>query len=117
MTWAKAALTGGLLVLVAMFGIGTENELSTSVMGRTQHCGTPIPTSWLMSGSVVEEQPASAVTSEEKRAAAACAPVVRESRAVVVTTMGVGGLLALVGWTATSTRREAVTRTVTPASA
>jgi hypothetical protein len=117
MTWAKAALTGGLLVLLATFGVGTETMLSTSVMGKTQYCGTPIPTSWLMSGTADQRQPGSAITDDEKRAETACGPVVRESRVVMLTLMGVGGLLALVGWTATQTRREDVPRTVTHARA
>lgn len=117
MTWAKAALTGGLLVLLATFGVGTENMLSTSVMGQTQHCGPAIPTSWVMSGTDHKAQPGSVATDDEKRAAAACGAVVHESRVLVFTIMGVGGLLALVGWTAISTRREDVPRTVTHARA
>lgn len=118
MTWANAALSGGLLVLLAAFGIGTENALSTSVMGQTQHCGTAIPTSWLMSGEPdYKAQPGSVATDDEKRAGTACRPVVRESRVLVFTIMGVGGLLALVGWTAISTRREAMPPTVTHARA
>lgn len=117
MTWAKAALTGGLLVLLATFGIGTENALSTSVKGQTQYCGTAIPPSWLMSGNADQAQPGPAATDDEKRAATACGPVVHESRVLVFTIMGVGGLLALVGWTAISTRREDVPRTVAHARA
>jgi hypothetical protein len=117
MTWAKAALSGGLLVLLATFGVGTENMLSTSVMGQTQYCGSAIPTSWLMSGTAYQRQPGSAATDDEKRAAAACGPVVHESRLFILTIMGVGGLLALVGWTAISTRREDVPRTLTHARA
>lgn len=104
---------GGLLVLLVTFGVGTENALSTTVMGRPQHCGTAIPTSWLMSGSDYRAQPGSVATDDEKRAEAACAPVVHESRVLVFTIMGVGGLLALVGWTVISARREVVSRTVT----
>lgn len=117
MTWAKAALTGGLLVLLATFGVGTENVMSTSVMGRTQYCGSSIPTSWLMSGTAYQRQPGSAATDDEKRAATACGPVVHESRVTMLTIMGVAGLLALVGWTAISTRTEDVPRTVKHARA
>lgn len=117
MTWAKAALTGGLLVLLATFAIGTEDELSTSVTGQTQDCGPSISASWLVSGTPDQAQPGSAVTDDEQRAAIACGPVVREARVRMLTIMGAGGLLALVGWTAISTRREAVPRTVTHARA
>ena len=112
MTWAKAALAGGLLVLVAAFGIGTENKLSASVMGQTQDCGPSISASWLVSGTPDRAQLGSAATSDERRAAAACGSVVHESRMLVVTTMGVGGLLALVGWTAILARRESLPGTV-----
>ena len=117
MVWVKVALAGGLLLLAAAFAVGTENQLSTSVMGQTQHCGTAIPASWLMSGSDDKAQPGSVATDDEKRAETACGPVVHESQVLVFTIMGVGGLLALVGWTAISTRREAVPRTVTHARA
>ena len=110
---AASALTGGLLVLLATFGVGTENALYTPVMGQTQYCGTAIPTSWLMFGTDYQAQPGSAATDDEKRAATACGPIVHESRVVILTIMGVGGLLALVGWTAISTLRDDVPRTVT----
>ncbi|CAM3901568.1 hypothetical protein NOZE110980_19410 [Nocardioides zeicaulis] len=107
MVWAKAALAGGLLVLLAAFAIGTENGLSTTVTGRTQHCGSSIPDSWLMSGA--GNVPASATPAgDERRIAAACSPVVRESRLVLLSVAGVGGLLVLVGWTAISTRDDVV---------
>ena len=115
MIWAKAALAGGLLVLLAAFAVGTENDLSTSVTGQTLGCGPPISASWLVSGTPDRVQPGSAATDEEQRAARACGPVIRESRLLVLTTMGVGSLLALLGWTAISTRREAVPDTLTPA--
>ena len=79
-------------------------------MGQTQRCGTAIPASWLMSGNADQAQPVSAATDEEKRAAAACGPVVQESRVLMWTIMGAGGLLAVVGWTAIATPREAVPR-------
>jgi hypothetical protein len=81
-------------------------------MGQTQHCGTSIPASWLMSGNNDDAPPVSAATDDEKRAATACGPVVRGSRVLLLTIMGLGGLLALVGWTAISTRTEVVRGTV-----
>lgn len=118
MIWAKAALVGGLLVLLGAFAIGTENKQSTSVRGQTQDCGPSISASWLVSGTPDQAtQPGSAATSDERRAAAACRPVIHESRMQIVTIMGMGCLLALVGWTAIRTRGEAVPRTLTPAYA
>lgn len=115
MIWAKAALAGGLLVLLAAFATGTENHLSTSVMGQTQDCGPSISASWLVSGTPDHTQPGSAATNDERRAAAACSPIVHESRVLIVTLMGLGCLLALVGGSAIRTRGEDAPRTVTPA--
>jgi hypothetical protein len=114
--WAKAALAGGLLVLFATFAIGTESELSTSVMGRTRNCGPSISASWLVSGTPDLTHPGSLTTSDERRVAAACTAVVHESRVLVVVVMCAGGLLALVGWTALGTRGEAAPRRVTSAA-
>ena len=41
----------------------------------------------------------------------ACSAVTRRARVLFVTTMGVGGLLAVVGWTALSERRRSTTVT------
>lgn len=114
---AKAALVGGLLVLLAVFAIGTEKQLSVSVMGQTHDCGPSIPASWLVPGTPDQAQLGSAATDDEQRAAAACRPVIYRSRVLIGTTMGAGGLLALVGWTAIITRREAVPTTVARARA
>lgn len=95
MTWLRAALTAGLLVLLVAFAVGTERELTTSVEGRSESCGAAIPVSWLVSGTPDHPRPA-------------CGPVVGRSRVLVLTAMGAGGLLALVGWTGASTRREVV---------
>lgn len=104
MIWARGALAAGLLVLIAAFAIGTEHELSTSVMGQSQSCGPSISASWLVSGTPDQAQPGPAAT--------ACEPVIHESRVLIGTIMGAGGLLALVGWTATGTRGEALPRRV-----
>lgn len=117
MIWAKAAVASGLLVLLAAFAIGTENGLSTSVTGQTHDCGSAISASWLVSGTPDQAQLGSTATEEEQRAARACGPVIHESRTLILTTMGVGGLLALVGWTAIVTRREGVSGTLNPARA
>ncbi|WP_310526791.1 hypothetical protein [Nocardioides sp.] len=117
MIWAKAALAGGLLVLLAAFATGTENQLSASVMGQAQDCGPSISASWLVSGTPDQAQPGSAATDDERRTAASCGPAIHESRVLIVTIMGMGCLLALIGWTAIGTRRETVPHTVTPARA
>ena len=115
MIWAKAALAGGLLVLLAAFAIGTENQLSTSVMGQTQNCGPSISASWLVSGTPDQTHPGSTATNDERRIAAACSPTVHEARVLIMTIMGLGCLLALAGASAIRTRGEAAPRTVTHA--
>jgi hypothetical protein len=117
MIWAKVSLVGGLLVLVAAFAIGTENGLSASVMGQTHDCGPSLSASWLVSGTPDQAQPGSTATGDEQSAASACRPVIHESRVWTLTIMGAGALLALVGWTASSTRGEAVPGAVTHARA
>jgi hypothetical protein len=94
MVWARAALVGGLLVLVAAFAVGTEVNRSTVVAGQFYDCGAAISGSWLMSG-----------TPDDR--ATVCGPVIRQSRVLVVGALGVGGLLALVGWSAVQRRSEA----------
>jgi hypothetical protein len=94
MVWARGALVSGLLVLLAAFAVGTEVDRSTVVAGQSYDCGAAIPASWLVSGT-----PGSAP--------AACGPVIRQSRVLVMGAMGVGGLVALVGWSAVRRRSEA----------
>lgn len=117
MNWAKAALAGGLLLLLAAFAVGTEHELRTSVAGQAQDCGPAISASWLVPGTPDLTQPGSSASDGDRRAAALCGPVVHESRRLIVTLMGVGGLLALAGWTALDTRGRAVRRPLAPAPA
>ena len=95
MVWARIALVSGLLLLLAAFAVGTEQQRSTVVDGQTLRCGPAIPASWLVSGT-----PAGAP--------AACGSVIQQSRWVLGTAMGVGGLLVLVGWTAPRSRTEDV---------
>jgi hypothetical protein len=94
MVWARLALVGGLLVLVAAFAVGTEQHRSTVVAGQSYDCGAAISGSWLMSGT-------------PDLAPSVCGSVIRQSRVLVVGTMGVGGLLALAGWSAIRRRAEA----------
>lgn len=115
MIWAKAAVVGGLLVVFAAFAAGTENRLSAPVMGQTQDCGAAISASWLVSGTPDQAWDQDAATAgDEQRAAAACGHVIHESRVVILTTMGMGGLLAIVGWTASRTRGDAKPTKMTP---
>ena len=97
MVWARVAIVGGLLVLVAAFAFGTEARSSTVVAGQTYDCGAASSASWLVSGT-------------PDLAPAACEPVNRQSRLLVVGAMGLGGLLALGGWAAV--RRRAVAEPV-----
>jgi hypothetical protein len=93
MVWARIALVSGLLVLLAAFAVGTEQQRSTVVAGETQDCGAAISASWLVSGT-------------PDPAPAACGPVIRQSRVLLGAAMGAGGLLVLVGWGAVGRRSE-----------
>ena len=115
MSWAKVALAGGLFLLLAAFAVGTEHSLRASIGGQARDCGPPISASWLVSGTPDLTRPGSAATDGDRRTAALCGPVVHESRLLLVTLMGAGGLLALVGWTAIDRRGGAVRHRLTPA--
>ena len=101
MVWAEAALVGGLLLVVATFAVGVEHRSSTEVDGQTQDCGSAISPSWLVSGTGDVTSGIPAPSADGRRTAEACRAVVRQSRIVVLTAMGVGGLLAIAGGTGT----------------
>ncbi|MDR7251055.1 multisubunit Na+/H+ antiporter MnhC subunit [Nocardioides sp. BE266] len=97
MGWAKVALVSGVLVVLGAFGVGTEVSRSATMADHVQHCGSAISASWLVSGTPeVTTHP----DAEERAAAAACAPVIRQSQLLVLTAIGLGGLLAVLGATA-----------------
>lgn len=111
MVWAKVALAGGLLLLFVAFAFGTEHQVSTAAMDQSYDCGSSIPPSWLVSGTPDQTlAPGPGATAEERRDAAACSPAIHQSRVMVLTTMGVGGLVALFGWTAICERQESKPR-------
>ena len=97
---AKVALAVGVLVVLGIFMLGTEKQWSTEVEGQSYDCGPAIGASWLMSGTRTPPP------ADDRVVASACGAVVDRSRVVVLTTMGAGGLLALVGWCALASRRR-----------
>ncbi|WP_107765618.1 hypothetical protein [Nocardioides terrigena] len=97
---------GGLLVVLLAFSVGTEHQRSTQVMGRTHRCGAAISASWLVSGTPDTASNATRAADAQPGEAAACGRVIRQSRVVLLTTMGIGGLMALAGWTRILARRE-----------
>ncbi|WP_157559839.1 hypothetical protein [Nocardioides sp. Soil777] len=113
MTGARVAVVGGLVMILLAFSVGTEHQRSTHVAGRAHPCGAAISASWLVSGT-----PDAARTADSRRGeAVACGRVIRQSRVVLLTTMGMGGLLALVGWTRILARREVDRSETAPAHA
>jgi hypothetical protein len=102
MVRSRAALTVGLLVVLAAFAYGTEVTSSTTVAGSRTDCGPAISASWLVAGTPdrTSDDTGLATTAGESRVASACGPVVQRARAGVLATMAAGALLALVGWSA-----------------
>lgn len=101
----KVVLVGGLLLLFAGFGVGTHPR-SVSLDDQTYYCGAAISSSWLLPGTPDQSLNAgSSATLEQRRAAAECSPVIRQSRVVIFSDMGLGALLVLLGWTAIRERR------------
>src|SRR4051812_30469242 len=106
MVHVKVVLVGGLLLLFAAFGLGTQPR-SASLGGQTYYCGAAISPSWLVPGTPDQSLSAGpSATAEQRRIAAACSPVIQQSRLIIFSGMGVGVLLALVGWSALRERRE-----------
>jgi len=113
--WAKVALASGLLLLFAAFGLGTQPR-SASVRHVPYDCGATIAASWLAPGSP-DLTPGPAAPADERRAAAACGHVIYQSRVAMFSAMGLGGLIALMGWTAIGERRDRQTRQAMPSHA
>lgn len=109
MRWAKAALVGGLMLVIAAFAVGVEHRSSTRVDGDTRDCGSAVSASWLVSGTPDLVSARAAATADERRTGAECRPVLRQSRILLLTTMGAGGLLTVTGGTAVRRRVEITT--------
>ncbi len=104
---ARAALAVGVLVVLAAFAWGTENDTSATIAGQEVDCGYAISASWLLSGTSIPTSGGEvATTVDERRVAAGCDAAVQRARAGVLSTMAAGALLALVGWTAHREPRE-----------
>jgi hypothetical protein len=117
MVRSRAALTAGLLFVLAAFAYGTEITSSATVAGARTDCGPAISASWLVAGTPDTTSDAGrAITAGERRLAAACGPVVQQARAGVLATMAAGALLALVGWSAHREPPERTRAERTPAS-
>jgi hypothetical protein len=114
MVWVKVVLAGGLLLVFAAFGVGTQPR-SVSVGDQTYDCGAAIAPSWLVAGTSDDTlSPGPAATADQRRTAAACRPVIHQSRVGIFSAMGLGGLFALVGWTAMRERRTPGVRQMAP---
>ncbi len=102
MVRSRAALTVGLLIVLAAFAYGTEITSSTTVEGSRADCGPTISASWLVAGTPDATSGASLATSLRPNAGTRqpADPVVQRGRAGVLATMAAGALLALVGWSA-----------------
>lgn len=114
MLWAKAAIAGGLLVLVAGFGLGTQPR-SAPVGDQTFYCGAAISSSWLVSGTPGQTQnEGPKASADDRRAAAACRAT---SRVVIFSGMGLGALLVIVGWSVVVDAGRPETRRMVPSRA
>ena len=97
---AKAAIAGGFLIALAGFAVGVDPG-STSVGRLTFSCDSAIPGSWLVSGTQDQSTPPpESRTGLERQVEAQCRAVVQRRRLLTWGGLGVGGFVALVGWTA-----------------
>ena len=112
MVHVKVVLFGGVLLLFAGFGLGTQPR-SVSLDDETYSCGAAILSSWLVPGTPDRSLSAgSSATPEQRRAAGACSAVIHQTRVVDFSAMGLGAVLALLGWAAIRERREPELRQV-----
>lgn len=93
---ARLVLAVGVLLWTGGFAVGTEPR-SATVGGREVSCGTPLPVSWLVPGATAPTEGAPGSTAAERRA---CHASVVEGRWLSGGALGLGALVALVGWTA-----------------
>jgi hypothetical protein len=105
--WAKAVLAGGLMLLLVGFGLGVE-DTATSVNGQPHSCGRPIPLSWLDPSAGPGPLSRPVKTEHGRRVQAACQDTVEQARVRSWGTLGLGGLLFVVGWTALRERDERI---------
>jgi hypothetical protein len=106
MVWIKVALVGGVLLLLAGFGLGTQPR-SPRVGDQNFSCDAAISSSWLVPGTPDQTlRPGSAASADDRRTAAACSSVIHRSRVAIFSAMGLGGLLVVLGWAAVVERRE-----------
>lgn len=106
MVWAKAALVGGIVLVCAAFAVGAEQQSSAVVEDQSYICGPSISASWLVSGTPDLMSPGPATSADSRPGVVECRAILNRSRVLVVTSIGVGGVLALIGWTGVSRRRE-----------
>lgn len=98
MNGARVVVACGVLVLLLGFGIGTERTLSVDAAGAAYDCGSAIPAWSLVTGTRAPGDGPGTAGTEQRARAEACAPVLREARLWVAAVMGLGGAVALVGW-------------------
>lgn len=106
MVRARAAIGLGVLVVLAVFMLGTERQWSAQVGGETYDCGPSISASWLVPGTGDPAPDAGVAPADQRRVDTACDAVIERSRVLVLAAMGAGGLLALAGWGTLALRRE-----------
>jgi hypothetical protein len=106
-SWTRAAVVAGLLLLCVGFWFGVESR-TTTLDGREIGCEQTIPLGWLMSGADDGGSPG-AGTAQERRVEARCEATGTGRALLTWGLVGGGGLLALAGWTVARDREESLT--------
>lgn len=108
MSKATVAVTLGVVLLLIGFAVGTWKP-STSVDGVPVSCGSAIEVTRLPYNDVGAARPESAgtLTARARREETACEDAELSARLVTWTALGLGGLVALAGWTAMRQRGAA----------
>ncbi len=99
-------MAGGLVLVAMGFWLGISSP-SATVAGRSHDCQMAFPISWL--GSGIASGPRSGdepMTSHARRAQEACAVAERTVRNVAWTSLALGFVLGVGGWTVLRDREE-----------
>ena len=98
MRWAQAAVICGVVLLAFGFGLGVE-PVEARVGQQAFSCATAIPLSWLDSGATAVLAASGTDTVTKQQVKVECGAATDRRRTLAWSTLSVGFLVALVGWT------------------
>lgn len=96
--WAQGAVICGAVLLAAGFGLGVE-PAEARLGQQAYSCATAIPLSWLEPGAPAVPAASGTDTVTKQQVKVECGAATDRRRTLAWSTLSVGFLVALVGWT------------------